>query len=177
MLYGYGTAQRIVDWNHKRNILQFDANLEAQLLNEEVQEFYNAISTLERLHEFCDFLFVAQGTYAKLLTEDMRTLHSMSYMMETLDPLNTYIQAAYKQMKTILYDELLAVIPSIDEIDRLVAASLACVCDANEAKTAEKNADGKIVKGQNYTPPKEAIRELLQSTLEAYDALSHRHFE
>lgn len=147
----------IITWNLKRNGLKFDPALEAKMLSEEANEFYTAPSLVERVREYCDFLFVLAGTkakfYAKTYTDNREIVYSNEHFQKFMD----WAEMAKSEMQDSIVEAI-----SWDNYHPIIKESLAAVISANNAKGTEKDSDGKVIKGPNYVSPYEAIAEILR---------------
>jgi hypothetical protein len=148
--------QQIIEWNLARNSLHFDPILEAKMLSEEANEFFTAPNLVERIREFSDFQFVLIGTKAKFFARKYENHSEVTYSYEHFKDLMEWAEEAYFTMEGILTEEL-GRDKSFDIFDK----ALECVLKANQAKGIEKDTDGKVVKGDTYKSPSEAIEELL----------------
>jgi len=73
ILLGAYTAeqdQAIVDWNIQRNQLKWDKQLEFNMLDEEIDEFFTAKALVDMMDAFVDTTFVLSGTVAKAKEND-----------------------------------------------------------------------------------------------------------
>jgi len=144
---------RIIDWNRVRNGLEFTADLEAAMLSEEANEFFHASYLVDLFDAYCDFTFVAVGTFAKFANckyETMQGLRNRAYEMKSLEE---YIFRTLTQMEIVLRGEL----TNPYHLKSIRNACLRYVIQANEKKGIEK-VNGKIQKGPNWTPPEDNIR-------------------
>lgn len=136
----------IISWNKDRGGLFYDEMLEADMLREEAQEYFGATELVDKLDAVADFLFVGVGTVAK-------GANSFETTFDFTDPLDT-----------ILSDFAGACIEAgidISFVGELVSDGLAAVVVANQQKTADKDANGKIVKPANFVPPEPVLAELI----------------
>ncbi len=62
--------ESVVAWNEKRYERVYNSKLLVELLNEEIQEFYDAETKVEKLDALCDTIYVALGGLWKLGTSD-----------------------------------------------------------------------------------------------------------
>jgi len=143
----------ILVWNVVRNNLDYDRGLEEAMLNEEVREFLFADTLVDRFDAVLDTLFVAFGTVSKL----MATKGVTPNLIEELLPASTFLT-----MLSILSVDLLAAgIPS-GKLGIALNEGLDIVIKANMQKTAAKNAEGKVQKPKNFTPPEAKLDKLIK---------------
>ncbi len=153
---------RIVAWNRERNNLEFDGNLETQMLSEEANEFYMAETFVDQVDAYCDFQFVAVGTLAKFNASKLNEASELSYVKENADFIISYMNRNSEAMYDILQTEW-DIFQLYQSLDQFLNTCLEIVLNANEAKGKIKNAEGKIQKGAAYVPPESSIKELLDS--------------
>jgi hypothetical protein len=158
--------RRIIDWNRDRNSLIFDPNMEIQMLSEEAREFMLATNLVDRLHEYCDFIFVAVGTFAKLVGDSsFGGVHPQSVLnaRSFINLLKEFIQDNYHMMDQMLLGELATIHNGYDynDVRRIIDEALTIVVEANEAKPLTKT-EGKVIKGPDYVSPRTQILGLLR---------------
>lgn len=164
--------QRIIDWNQKRNGLELNIDLEVSMLREEVREFFLASSTAHRLQEFSDFVFVYIGSTAKIRAKSLssNSPQEFSQIYTACSQPVSWARRAIDNILGVLYKELTIMYYLDDQqIESLLEASLRAVIGANEAKTKEKDGNGKLVKGPDYISPLNAIEVILQDFLTKED--------
>ena len=138
----------IISWNKDRNQLVYNEMLEADMLREEAQEYFDATTIVDKLDAVADFLFVAVGTVSK-------GTYSFESTFDFTDPLDTILS----DFAGVCISEGI----DISFVGELVSDGLGIVVQANQQKTAEKNAEGKIQKPEGFVPPEEALAELIKA--------------
>ena len=61
--------QRVYEWNRDRQNLEYNAALEHRMLTEELKEYADGVSLIDRVEQvdaICDLIFVALGTLVKM---------------------------------------------------------------------------------------------------------------
>lgn len=144
--------REIVEWNLARNDLKFDPNLEIRMLSEEANEFFTAKTPADRLREYADFCFVEFGTIAKLAAKKYANIAQWQHEWVHSRDLFKWCEAQHASMQEILRE---------DQTLHLATEAIAIITAANQAKSAQKSADGKVVKGSSYSDPIEQIRNLI----------------
>jgi hypothetical protein len=161
--------ERIYTWNRDRGLTKFNANLEIKLLSEECNEFYMACDPAHIVQEYCDFLFVSYGTEFKIgcITYDSMPKFEVWYSQceDLFEFISVIKNEMYRRVEGVIenyigysgYDfERDLTIP-----DEIINKALLYVIEANEAKSAEKDHSGKIVKGDKYISPYDRIKDTL----------------
>lgn len=159
--------QRIIDWNRKRNELVFSINLEMKMLQEESREFMFADTLVDRLRELADFMFVWTGTLAKWGCYKSLTITEMEQMHNSFAELQTWAEDRIDYMEGLVMSELQSLVLNDAQCYDIIKGSLRAVLEANEAKTNEKDKDGKIIKGPDYVAPVEVIQQILNTYCKA----------
>ena len=152
----------IAKWNLDRNSLQFNPVLEVSMLSEEVHEFFTADSLVNRLDAYCDFLFVWEGTQAKLNSQSITTVDQLLALNKAWDDLEAYAHRVMAYMFTNLTRELTLLLPTLVSAETIIMEVLNLIMEANQKKGVAKGPDGKIIKGPDYVPPEETIKEYLR---------------
>jgi hypothetical protein len=124
----------VYEFNQKRNQFKLDDELEYSMIKEEIQEFYEAVTTAERIDAFCDVRYVYEGT-------QMKYNHNMREMDKLL---STVVDEFIAIANRILYEELGTTMPDVME------RAYKIVCDANALKGIAKDGNGKVVKDEAY---------------------------
>jgi len=156
VIKGTITAQqftKIVDWNRKRNDLSYSKSLELSMLREEMQEYWAATDVVDKLDAVADILFVGAGTMAKVANYEARggVIEDFPFSEETFDALMFDLVGA-------LHNEGIAVKFFID----LIQETLDIVIEANSAKLAEKDKNGKVKKPEGFVGPESKIKKLVK---------------
>ena len=154
--------QRIIDWNHERNGLKFNIDLEVKLLQEESSEFMTANTLVERVQEFSDFLFVYTGTVAKYSAVTFNKADSFQNLFQKMAEVQTWAEERMSMMSRMVVKELELLRADEDQINNILFGALKAVVEANEAKGTEKDENGKVVKGPDYVSPVTAIQTLIR---------------
>lgn len=155
-------------WNYLRNGLEYDRELEQNMLDEEAKEFkdaftaYLAITTsdnyytedtlldeiVDMVDAYCDYMYVYTGTSLKAIGfKPIDGSHTQSVMHSVLtEVLLTHGVRMYDGKGTL---------PLLEE-------AFQYVIEANNKKPLTKT-KGKVTKGKNFKDPKVLIKELLQA--------------
>lgn len=139
--------ERTVQWNIDRDNCIGTKEVELRIFSEEVREFWEATTLVDRVDAYCDAQFVGVGTNFKLGNHDvMDTLITDSLnamlcfmMLNDFNPTNQEQEDAVFRLLDDCYQEVLL---------------------ANELKPKEK-VNGKIIKGNKWYDPKTNIGFLL----------------
>lgn len=156
----------IIEWNRARNDLKFDPTLEAKMLSEEAHEFFTAPSLAERCREAADFDFVLVGTLAKYYAQQYQDASEVLFAHSHFVGLRTWAEDARAVIHATLEREFATMGYEPEDVDHILDVCLRYVLEANQAKSAEKNAEGKVVKGSNYVSPSERIGTFIRKLLE-----------
>ena len=168
--------QRIIDWNKKRNGLEFDIALEQSMLTEEAREFFMANTLAERLQEYSDFVFVSVGTRAKFFSYSSDiSIERFVHLKGMMDIMFSWMDDFCAEAIALITQEIISIAKANDThrygregialAQGLYDGALEAVVTANEVKGSEKNENGKIVKGDNYVTPQVAIDQMLADKL------------
>ena len=149
--------EKIVEWNRKRNNLEFDPKLEAKMLSEEASEFWAASDVAHMMQEYTDFRFVMIGTRAKYFSQQFNSMEALTSTHCRWQEFEYWMNDCLALMRKRLNQKLKDV--GIFPPSKIFVKALSYVVEANEAKGTEKNADGKVVKGDNYRNPLQRIEE------------------
>lgn len=156
--------QKIKRWNLLRGNDNFNAELERDMLQEEINEFYTEFNafvldgklTLDRLTKMCDAVadvnFVLGGTMHKFSATPKVSGNDLTQYAAILQ----YVQQELMMMTQILNDAVPFAGLDLDHC-------LELVIEANEQKSTTKNAAGKITKPEGFIPPDQRIEEYLVS--------------
>jgi len=160
---------QIAKWNYKRNNLKLNVELEENMLNEEEQEFQDALkdyiisteasdvlpefkdesilwAVVDMVDSYCDYTFVYYGTMVKAMgTNHIFNIGNKQSIMNTLltEILITHNVNMFEHGKPPILD-----------------TCMEAVIEANEAKPIKKT-KGKVSKGKKWKDPKERIKEIL----------------
>jgi len=144
--------KNVLEFNLKRNALDLDAQLEYDMIEEEVQEFYNAKTLAERIDAMIDVRYVYEGTQLKY-----------NYNMLPMDPNLTKVVGEFHRYSSTIVSQELG--DDSQYLDKIMSKAWDIVCDINAMKVAELDANGKVVKQVDLPDATEAIAKLLQSML------------
>jgi len=147
---------RIFEWNKERNDLKYDKTLESDMFFEEIEEFYAAGSTVDRLDAFLDTLFVGVGSIIKSSRD--RTARNFSEFFENTTFFDT--------MVSIMFGDLVEKGVSEDDILDVIQEGLTEVINANFRKGTKKNAAGKIQKPKDFIGPEKELQRIIDSYVE-----------
>jgi len=138
----------IVDWNKERNEFELNSNLEVNMLREEVVEYFDAETYIDRVDAVCDIIFVAVGTIAKATYAFHMAAEGL------LAPIDFVLTdfVGRTQVEGISPEQMM---PMLGE-------ALGAVITANQQKGTEKDEDGKVKKPEGFVPPEEAIAEIIE---------------
>jgi len=161
--------ERIYTWNRDRGLTKLDPSLEIKMLSEERNEFYTAYDHTHIVQEYCDFLFVCYGTEFKIgctKYESMAMFKCWNSQCEDLFEFIYYTKdKIYKRVDHIIKDYIgysgYDFYKNLSLVDKIVNKALLYVIEANEAKSAEKDSSGKVIKGDKYISPYDRIKETL----------------
>lgn len=176
--------KRVSNWNSKRYERQYDRNLSVNLIAEELQEYMEATTDVDRLDALCDTVYVALGILWKINVDDEvleynadESNKQVARLLET----NTFepVQLAFTVLQAYKYDkdypvalaaQLLITLCMtqmsmmyLSHTDKIEA--LLVVCDSNDSKSIKKTAahikanDGD--KGPYFTPPEARLGAIL----------------
>jgi len=150
---------RIIKWNRDRCLLgNFDPALERKMLTEEANEFYMAESLAHMMAEYCDFVFVSEGTRAKYFSQKVPSAGVFSIMTEGWGDLTSWINDAGSEMEELLQDAFESA--GHVNFDQAMDFAMSVVITNNELKGTKKH-NGKIVKAEGQIDPAITIQEYL----------------
>lgn len=155
-------------WNYLRNGLEYNPELEQNMLDEEAKEFKDAFTTylalttsdayyaedtlldevVDMVDAYCDYMYVYTGTSLKAIgMKAIDASHTQSVMHSVLtEVLLTHGVRMYDGKGTL---------PLLEE-------AFQYVIEANNKKPLTKT-KGKVTKGKDFIDPKVRIKELLQA--------------
>lgn len=150
---------RIVKWNRDRGLLgSFDPALELKMLSEEAHEFYLAESLSHMMAEYCDFIFVLEGTCAKYQSQKYPSLSVFSIAREGWVELQSWTEDLSYDMGDILKDKFEST--GHCNYEQAMDFAMGVVITNNELKGSKKQG-GKIVKSEGQIDPACTIQEYL----------------
>lgn len=176
--------ERVANWNSKRYDRQYDHALSVRLLEEELQEYFDANTLVDQLDAMCDVVYVAMGILWKI-DVDNETLdyNAAESHRQTADLLKTntfepvyFAYAVLQQYKhdndypvalaaqmliTLCMTQMSAMgLQALESLEALLV-----VCDSNDSKSIKKTAahikanDGD--KGAYFVPPEPKLKAIL----------------
>lgn len=176
--------ERVAKWNSLRYDRVYNHDLAVALLEEELQEFFDAKTTVDQLDAMCDTIYVSIGILWKLNVDN----HTLEYNTEesyrqtmllletnTLDPVY-FANAVLKQYKydndypatlatQMLVTLCMTQISAMGLNNEEAIEALLVVCDSNDSKSVKKvDADVKANagdKGPYFTPPEPKLRMII----------------
>lgn len=122
--------KEVIEFNRLRNGFAYNADLEIEMFNEEVKEFFDADTTHHRVDALIDTQFVKLGTMCKLAYNGLDPEKDMPY------PHKDVIDIMMNAVQNELGHNYLRVIKEAERI----------VCECNAEKNKEKSANGKVSK-------------------------------
>jgi len=160
------TILRILQWNKKRNNLEFNIELESAMLSEEANEFFQADTLVDRLDAYADFVFVGVGSVYKHLATKHKYFVGIEQDYDQMNILTEWMNTVREQMIELITNEILMINPKCtykdeDIIETILNSSLDIVIDANEKKGTERDSNGKVIKGADYIKPEKTINKML----------------
>lgn len=161
-----GVVAGIVEWNLARNNLKFDPALEAKMLSEEAREFFTALNLVERCREAADFTFVMVGTLSKYYAQQRQDASEICFSHAHFLEFRRWMEDTNAIIRATLENEFEALGFGAKDVNYVQDVCLRYVLEANRAKNAEKNAEGKVQKGANYVSPSEKIDAFLCGLME-----------
>lgn len=149
--------KNVLKFNLRRNKLELDTkpgdqNLEVKMLKEEIQEFYDAETLAERIDAMVDVRYVYEGTQLKY-----------NYNMMAMNEEITKIVGQFHRLSSTIVSQELG--DDSQYLDKIMSAAWDIVCDVNELKVAELDADGKVIKQHDLPNATEKIAEMLESVI------------
>lgn len=156
--------RNVLKFNLLRNKLELDTSpnngstmpLEYAMIQEEIREFYEATTLAERIDAMIDVRYVYEGSQLKY-----------NYNMKPMDEnLNKIVGQFHRLSSTIVAQELG---DDSQYLDKIMDKAWVIVCDINNLKVAELDANGKVIKQEGLPNATVAIAELLKSMLTTED--------
>ena len=172
---------RVAGWNAKRYEREYDAKLATALLEEELQEWVEASTPVEKLDALCDIAYVALGVVWKARTsqEDINKDYHIA-----LDVISLYEDLQYSDIVLHIaglikclhanHPGRLASLIAVLALAQMLSMGLSydqaieamhIVCDANDSKSVTKTASNVKAnkdKGVDFVPPEVRLEELLK---------------
>jgi len=151
--------KNVLEFNLRRNQLSLDTRpngdgmaLEVAMLQEEVQEFYDAKDLAERVDAMIDVRYVYEGTQLKY-----------NYNFKPMDEEITKVVGQFHRLSTTLVAAELG--DDSQYLDKIMDKAWDIVCRINAMKVAELDADGKVIKQEGLPNATDEIREMLESVI------------
>lgn len=165
--------ERVYAWNRDRGLTEYDPSLEIKMLTEELTEFWMAYDPAHIVQEYCDFLFVSYGTVFKIGCKKYCSMPMLCAWYKDSVRLIEFISDTIGDMEErvhgIIQDYMSNVsYVSYSKSEHIMNKAFGYVIEANEAKSAEKDSSGKVVKGDSYISPYSKIKETLDFYKENY---------
>ena len=154
ILLGAYTAeqdQAIVDWNIQRNQLKWDKQLEFDMLDEEIDEFFTAKALVDMMDAFVDTTFVLSGTVAKAKENDkideFKEIVTDLNLIEVMLKMYKIMTKEFNKRNRVEYK----LFP-----EELLYEAFNIVIDANNQKL-KVGKSGKVEKPEGFVKPEEKI--------------------
>lgn len=152
--------KNVLKFNLRRNKLELDTRpgdgsvmpLEIAMLKEEIQEFYDAEDLAERIDAMIDVRYVYEGSQLKY-----------NYNFIPMDENITKVVGQFHRLSTTLVSQELG--DDSQYLDKIMDKAWTIVCDINEMKVAELDANGKVIKQHDLPDATAKIREMLESVI------------
>lgn len=162
--------ERVYTWNRDRGLTEYDPSLEIKMLTEELTEFWMAYDPAHIVQEYCDFLFVSYGTVFKIGCKKYCSMPMLCAWykdnIRLIDFISDTVEDMKERVENIIRDYTGKT--CYFTINKIINKALGYVIEANEAKSAEKDSSGKVVKGDSYISPYSKIKETLDFYKETY---------
>jgi len=167
---------RVSVWNSKRYDRTYNYELLVSLLEEEIQEFYDSNSKLERIDAVCDTMYVALGGLWKLQITDIEIAECfvgcssvipdivecspyppIMYVRTFIDAIKYGSESGAEVSVTLIVQACMYQLSSMLGSTELAYEAMEAVCDSNDSKSivrvpSNEKANG-IDKGDYYVPP------------------------
>lgn len=176
--------ERVSNWNAARYDRVYNQDLALGLLREELQEYLDATSDVDRLDALCDITYVAMGCVWKLNADEAID----DFVANAVGYLNAVLPEALLEPAHILTAYLTALEHDVDwpphmichicvllanrQMARMglqpehIEAALLAVCNANDTKTIAKtdsSVKANVDKGSFFKSPEPALQAILDS--------------
>ena len=165
---------RVYNWNKVRDHVEFSSGFELRLMSEEVAEGIQAVADNNitvLIDSICDMDFVFGGTtykYGLRKYDAMASMSSLENNESNFESLRKFYvrnrQALFASLSMMLNDGVGNQVNEV-KIHFILDKSLELVCDANDQKPIEKDADGKNQKGEDFISPDKKIESLWKSVV------------
>tara|TARA_R110000796_G_scaffold9074_2_gene31186 strand:+ start:9067 stop:9579 length:513 start_codon:yes stop_codon:yes gene_type:complete len=157
--------KRVGDWNAQRYSRKYNQQLTSKLLNEEHQEYFDAITRVDKLDALCDVCYVAMGGLWKLGINDVFS-NNDTYLFGNI---LRGIKNSEIMLKVIIATAIELAETDLGITQETFVKAMTIVCDANDTKTApqslvDSNVKANINKGKGFVPPEARLAKLLRET-------------
>ena len=142
----------VIEFNRKRNGFKYDPQLECDMFNEEVNEFFDATSVAKRIDAVVDAMYVMLGTKCKLAYNGFDAKILPYAHEEVID-----------MMMSVLQKEL------GENYMRVITEAQRIVCEINAEKISTLNSDGKVMKQKSLRDATKEIASIMSAIDEAID--------
>ena len=147
----------VLTFNLRRNKLELDnrpgtKSLEIAMLQEEIQEFYEAKDLAERIDAMIDVRYVYEGTQLKY-----------NYNFIPMNEEITKVVGQFHRLSTTIVAQELG--DDSQYLDKIMDKAWDIVCRINALKVGELDVNGKVIKQEGLPNATEAIADLLASML------------
>ena len=142
--------KNVLAFNLKRNKLKLDLGLEVDMIEEEIQEFYNAKNLAEQIDAMADVRYVYEGTQLK-----------HSYNMQVMDEDITKIVGQFHRLSVNIVSQELG--DNSQYLDKIMNHAWDVVCEINAEKGTAKDDNGKVTKHKSLRNATNEIREFLDA--------------
>lgn len=147
----------IIDWNDKRNNINYDPSLEFEMLQEEVLEY--AHSYIKTVNEYMGIDVQNHKVDTEEESEELNL--KISAYVNTLDFLDEWRVHQADALADIIFvavGSLFKLTGSKEKVNSILQA----VINANEKKGKDVDDNGKIIKPEDFVPPEDVIRLILK---------------
>lgn len=139
----------VIEFNRIRNGFQYIPELECDMFNEEVKEFFNATTLAERVDALIDTMYVKIGTMCKLAFNGLDPDSDMPY------PHKEVIDIMVSCVSSELGSNYARVIKEAERI----------VCEINAQKVSKLDKNGKVIKQKNLRNATDEINNMISELL------------
>ncbi len=136
------------------------------MLSEESNEFFKDDGIIKKLDAVADFLFVADGTFAKIYAQHIPNMEELKTFNDDKDMLAKYISETKTMIINTLKVQFASEHKNINDkkfVD-ILAKTYDIVINANMQKLNSKlDANGKVTKPDGFIAPEKQIAAMLES--------------
>jgi len=177
---------KVINWNSLRYARDYNHELSVDLLKEELQEYFDADTDVDRLDALCDVVYVALGVIWKLDVANEAIVNSESKahnaVIRMLNNTDSFEPVEISSMVLSRFSNTKVVSSHIHNIQMLITLSFAqanyngltseefveallVVCDSNDSKSIKKT-DSHIKanagdKGAYFVPPEPRLQAII----------------